>query len=177
MHRYVVFSLLLTCLILFPLGAEEQPYAPKIDGPSKEGEQALARIRAPKELKASLWAAEPLLANPVCFAFDEKGRMFVAETFRLHDGVTDIRKHMNWLDDDLASRSVADRVKLLEKYEGEKIKKYAIHSERIRLLEDTNNAGKADKATVFADGFKNTADGIGARAARSQRRGVVYVHP
>ena len=44
-----------------------------------------------------------MLANPVSFAFDEKGRCFVAETFRLHHGVTDNRGHMNWLDDDLAS--------------------------------------------------------------------------
>ena len=36
------------------------------------------------------------------FCFDEQGRCYVAETFRLHHGVTDNRGHMNWLDDDLA---------------------------------------------------------------------------
>jgi quinoprotein glucose dehydrogenase len=163
MLRFLIFSALLLAIVLFPLAAaEDKPYEPKIDGPSNEGEQAIARFRTPKEFKVSLWAAEPLLANPVCFAFDEKGRMFVAETFRLHAGVTDIRGHMNWLDDDLASRSVADRVKVLEKYEGTNIKKYAVEHDRIRLLEDTKGAGKADKATVFADGFNHVPDGIGA---------------
>ena len=117
----VLFVLLLgagsAALFHFPAAAD-RPYEPKIHGPSDEGEKAVVGIRTPKELKVSLWAAEPLLANPICFAFDEKGRMFVAETFRLHAGVTDIRGHMNWLDD-LACRTVADRVRLLEKWEGD----------------------------------------------------------
>ena len=76
MHRFLVFSALLLGAVLFTLGAaEDKPYEPKINGPSNEGEQAIARFRTPKELKVSLWAAEPMLANPVCFAFDEKGRM------------------------------------------------------------------------------------------------------
>ena len=168
MHRSVVLSLLLLAAAgatYFTLSAAEEPskpYDPKISGPSNEGEQAIQGMRKPTELKISLWAAEPMLANPVCFAFDEKGRMFVAETFRLHAGVTDIRGHMTWLDDDLASRTVADRVKVLEKHDGAKIKSYAVEHDRIRLLEDTKGAGKADKSTVFADGFKNIPDGIGA---------------
>ena len=166
MHRSLVLSVLLlgaASATLFHLqAADNKPYEPKIDGPSDDGEKAIARIRTPKELKVSLWAAEPLLANPVCFAFDEKGRMFVAETFRLHAGVTDIRGHMNWLDDDLACRTVDDRVKMLEKYEGAKINSYAVEHDRIRLVEDTKGTGKADKATVFADGFNHVPDGIGA---------------
>jgi quinoprotein glucose dehydrogenase len=166
MHRIVVLSLLLlgaTGAALFHLSAaEDKPYEPHIDGPSDAGEKAISGIRVPKELKVSLWAAEPMLANPVCFAFDNRGRMYVAETFRLHAGVTDIRGHMNWLDDDLACRTVADRVKLLEKWEGDKVKNYAVEHDRIRLLEDTKGEGKADKSTVFADGFNHVADGIGA---------------
>ncbi|MDR3637420.1 MAG: hypothetical protein P4L84_26690 [Isosphaeraceae bacterium] len=51
-----------------------------------------------------------MLANPVAFGFDENGRVFVVETFRRHDGVTDTRGHMGWLDDDMACRTVAGRV-------------------------------------------------------------------
>jgi quinoprotein glucose dehydrogenase len=166
MQRSVVLFVLLlgaACAVLFRFAvAADTPYEPKIHGPSDEGEKAIAGIRTPKELKVSLWAAEPMLANPVCFAFDGKGRMYVAETYRLHAGVTDIRGHMNWLNDDLASRTVADRVKLLEKWEGDRVKNYAVEHDRVRLLEDTKGAGKADKSTVFADGFKNVPDGIGA---------------
>ncbi|MCI0537632.1 MAG: PQQ-dependent sugar dehydrogenase, partial [Verrucomicrobiales bacterium] len=35
-------------------------------------------------------------------------------------------------------------------------------SERVRLLEDTNHDGRADRATVFADGFNKPEDGIAA---------------
>jgi len=45
---------------------------------------------------------------------------------------------------------------------GDHFKDYSVHSERIRLIEDTTGSGKADKAEVFADGFHNVADGIGA---------------
>src|SRR5690349_2000132 len=46
---------------------------------SQEGELALNRMKLPAGLTATLWAAEPMLANPVAFNFDERGRIFVAE--------------------------------------------------------------------------------------------------
>src|SRR5207244_1637930 len=100
--------------------------------------------------------------NPVCFCVDEKNRFYVAETFRLHDGVTDVRGHMDWLDDDLASRTVVDRVALMKKHLGKEVPKWTVEHERVRLLEDTAGSGKADRSTVFADGFHELADGIGA---------------
>ncbi len=139
-----------------------KPYSPKIAPASGEAEQAIKRIRVPGGLKVSLFAAEPLLANPVCFCVDEKNRFYVAETFRLHAGVTDIRGHMNWLDDDLACRTVEDRVAMLKKYLGGKARDYTVEHDRVRLLEDTTGAGKADRSTVFADGFHDLPDGIGA---------------
>ncbi len=146
--------------------------APQVAPASDEGERAIKRFRVPKGFKVELFAAEPLLANPVCFSIDEKGRFYVAETFRLHDGVTDIRGHMNWLDDDLACKSVEDRVAMLKKFEGKNISNYARQTDRVRLLEDTDGDGRADKATVFADGFNNLSDGIGAGLLA--RKGNVY---
>jgi quinoprotein glucose dehydrogenase len=163
MPRFRLFTCLLFVAVT-PLFAQEPPqgYTPKIMPASPEGERAIARFKVPAGFKVELWAAEPMLANPVCFTFDEKGRMFVAETFRLHAGVTDIRGHMNWLDDDLACRTVEDRDKLMRKWTGKKYGTYAEHHDRIRLLEDTKGTGKADKATVFADGFQSAVSGIGA---------------
>src|SRR4026209_563963 len=92
--------------------------APKVAPASDEGERAIQRFRIPKGFKVELFAAEPLLANPVAFAIDEKGRFYVVETFRLHAGVTDIRGHMDWLDEDLASQSVEDRVAMMRRHEG-----------------------------------------------------------
>lgn len=146
------------------------PYNPEVAPASEEPLKAIKRIRVPAGMQIDLWAAEPMLANPVCFCFDEKNRCYVAETFRLHAGVTDIRGHMNWLDDDLACRTFADRVAMYKKYAGSSFDDtYEKHHDRIRLLEDTTGA---DKATVFADGFHHAAEGLGAGLLA--RRGKVW---
>src|ERR1700704_1268521 len=106
--------------------AVRKPYEPKISAASSEASFAIKRIRVPKGFQVSLFAAEPMLANPVCFCVDEKNRFYVAETFRLHDGVTDVREHMDWLDDDLASRTVADRVALMKKHIRKDIGKWSV---------------------------------------------------
>src|SRR2546425_12748672 len=122
MHRILLVSILAvplslaTFVTLADSADKEQtgnkPYEPKISAASSEASFAIKRIRVPKGFQVSLFAAEPMLANPVCFCVDEKNRFYVAETFRLHDGVTDVREHMDWLDDDLASRTVDDRLAL-----------------------------------------------------------------
>ena len=129
---------------------------------SDEAELAIKRIQPASGLKVDLWAAEPMLANPVAFCFDEKGRVYVCETFRLGAGVDDIRGIMDWLNEDLASRSVDDRLAEMKRHLGDRFETYSNHSERISLLEDRSGKGKADHATVFANGFNSPLDGIGA---------------
>ena len=124
-------------------------------------------------MKIGLFAAEPMLANPVSFATDERGRFYVVETFRHSDGVPDIRGVMHWLDTDLASRTVADRVAMYKKFlKPEEFDRYSLEHDRIRLIEDTDHDGKADKATVFADDFHGTEFGIAAGVLA--RKGDVY---
>jgi quinoprotein glucose dehydrogenase len=139
-----------------------KPYKAYVAAASDEGLRAMKRIRVPEGLRIDLFAAEPLLANPVAFCVDHKNRFYVAETFRLHDGVTDIRGHMNWLDDDLACRTVTDRVAMLKRRVANNAASYGVHHDRVRLIEDTKGTGKADRATVFADGFHSIESGIGA---------------
>jgi quinoprotein glucose dehydrogenase len=177
MQRSTAVSLLVLGVFSLPwlIEAAEpagKAYSPRVAAASDEAARALKRFRLPKGVEARLWAAEPLLANPVAFCFDEKGRCYVAETFRLHAGVTDNRSHMNWLDDDLASRTVADRVAMYRKHLGDKFKTYETAHDRVRLVEDSKGAGVADRATVFADGFKNAADGLGSGVLA--RKGNVY---
>lgn len=137
-------------------------YAPQIASPSNEGELAIKQLRIPPGFQVELVAAEPLLANPVAFTIDAQGRYYVCETFRLHDGVTDIRGKETWLDEDLAARTVDDRLALMKRHLGSRISQYGIHPDRVRRLEDRDGDGKADHATVFADGFNHPLDGIGA---------------
>ncbi|MGD9647124.1 MAG: PVC-type heme-binding CxxCH protein [Pirellulales bacterium] len=142
-------------------GAAE-PYRPFVAETAEDAELLLKRVRVPVGMQIELFAAEPLLANPVTFTFDEQGRCYVVETYRLHAGVTDNRRHMYWLDDDLACRTVADRVAMYRKHLGAEFDGYAREHDRVRLLTDTDGDGRLDRATVFADGFRDAAHGIGA---------------
>ena len=137
-------------------------YRPFVAETAQDAELLMKRVRIPQGMQIELFAAEPLLANPVTFTFDDQGRCYVVETFRLHAGVTDNRRHMVWLDDDLACRTVADRVAMYRKHLGAEFDSYAREHDRVRLLTDTDGDGRPDRATVFADGFRDAADGIGA---------------
>jgi quinoprotein glucose dehydrogenase len=157
-------------------GAEFQPgkagYPPPVQPASDEAELAMKRFRLPKGLKVELAAAEPLLANPVAFCIDEQGRFFVAESFRLHAGVTDIRGHMDWLDEELAVKTVEERVAYMTKHEKKRIADYTKYSDRLKLVWDSNGDGVADQSSVFADGFNGIADGLAAGVLA--RKGDVY---
>jgi quinoprotein glucose dehydrogenase len=171
MHRR--FAVLLPLVVLAaPLaGDEPDPYAGRLAKASDEWKKTIQRMKLPADVKADIWAAEPLVANIVSFAFDEKGRCYVAETFRLHAGVTDNRGHMYWLDDDLAARTVDDRIALYKKHLKQKFADYAKEQDRVRLVEDTTGSGRANRATVFA-AFSRAEGGIGSGVLA--RGGNVY---
>ena len=157
-------------------GTRSTPYDPPIAPASDDAKKAIRSFRVPKGLNVELFAAEPLLANPVAFCIDEKGVFYVAETFRHSAGVPDTRGHMNWLDDDLASRTVADRVAMYKKYLGKGFAAYEVEHERVRRIVDRNGDGPADTATVFADQFNDPGAGIGAGLV-AQRGCLVCVYP
>ena len=122
--------------------------------------QQIASFKLAPGLVCDLVAAEPDLANIVAFAIDGKGRFYVAETFRIKDGVFDNRSYMQWKDRDLACQTVADRVQKYREFLPEKVDGYAAYSETVRMLVDTDQNGTLDRSTVFAAGFNELADGI-----------------
>ena len=136
-----------------------QPKLVSVQPATGEGKQAMRGFQLADGLSVSLVAAEPLLANPVAFDIDEQGNFYVIECFRLHRGVTDIREHMNWLDEELASQSTDD---MLAMYKRHKVRGLTDFSDRLRRLTDTDGDGVLDHATVFADGFNSPADGLAA---------------
>ena len=115
---------------------DRQP-TPVIDPASDDATLAIQRFSLPQGMQAKLWAAEPMLANPVAFDFDEKGRLFVSETYRYRSSVLDIRDYMGMLELDLAARTIEDRVALHHKVFGAQAKDFAIEGEVVRLVEDT----------------------------------------
>ncbi len=145
------------------LGHDNRPaYEPRVLPASDEGRAALARFELGEGLKVELVAAEPFFANPVSFYAANDGSFYIAETFRHHQGVTDIRDHMDWLDDDLAARTVEDRVAYFKKQLGPRFPEIERAFERISRLRDDDGDGVVDHATVFSDKFAGAATGIGA---------------
>lgn len=151
------------------------PYAGRIHKASDDPLRTLKRMQIPKGMQAELTAAEPLLANPIAFCFDHQGRIYVAESFRLHKGVPDNRGHMNWLDVELANRTVADRIAMYKKFKH--YDKWGKEHDRIRKLWDADGNGKMDRASVFADGFKNPEDGLGSGVLRGTARSTTPAFP
>ena len=51
----------------------------------------MKQFQVPDGFQIELFAAEPMLANPVAFCLDGQGRVYVCETFRQKKGVEDNR--------------------------------------------------------------------------------------
>ncbi|MFO7304090.1 MAG: HEAT repeat domain-containing protein [Gammaproteobacteria bacterium] len=156
------------------LAPEQRVPHPLVDPASDDARLALQRFRLPPGLKAELWAAEPMLANPVAIDFDEKGRLFVAETHRYGSSTLDIRGYMGMLERDLAARTIEDRARMiLEVFGEEQAQQLAIESEIVRLVEDRDGDGVADTSSVFAAGFDTMLDGIASGVLA--RKGRVWL--
>lgn len=128
-------------------------------------EKAISGFVIPDGMQVELFANESLVANPAALCRDDQGRMYVAETFRFDTEVSlgyagrDI-----WLLDDLASQTPADRLAMYEKHSDATdggMRAHRKYSERIRRLEDRDGDGKADHATIFAEGFNEVLTGTG----------------
>ena len=78
---------------------------------------SIERTQVAPDLRLELFAAEPDIAKPIFMAWDERGRLWIAETRDYpHD-----------------------------------VKPDGMGNDSIKICEDTNGDGKADKFTVFAD--------------------------
>ena len=170
MPRWLLAALAATCAVGASLAVPPKSQQAPDDKPNSDAAAAAGRVALPPGLKAELWAAEPLLANPVSFAFDNNGVCYVAETTRFGNGVPDTRGFMQWVDYDINARSVADRLAMYKKFD---YQGYESFDDQVRRVVDTNGDGKADKATVFANGFNQLKDGLAAGVLA--RKGGVYL--
>jgi putative membrane-bound dehydrogenase-like protein len=85
-------------------------------------EESARKIKPADGLEAKLWAAEPMVHNPTNMDIDSRGRV--------------------WITEGLNYRLTKPRNNALGKVD---------EADRIKILEDTDGDGKADKVTVFAD--------------------------
>jgi glucose/arabinose dehydrogenase len=95
----------------------------KPPGPALSPRDAIAKMTVPDGFSVELVAGEPDIQNPVAMTFDERGRIWITESFeypRFEPGPG---------------------------------------RDRVKVLEDTDGDGTADKVTIFADGL-NIPSGI-----------------
>ena len=146
----------------------EEPWEAPVRPASKEGDQAIALFKIDEAFDVSLFAAEPLLANPVAFWMDAHNRCYVAECYRRMDpgGIPDNRNHDYWIEEDTTLETVAERRDMYLKHLPEKEKDWAIAADRVKLVVDRDLDGTADEATVFSGHHDKLLDGIGAGVLR-----------
>ena len=139
-------------------------------------ERNLATLRVPPGMRIELFAAEPALGNPVALCLDERNRVYVAEQYRFNQGTEENRTRPFLLEDDLQVRTLADRVAMYRKH----LQQFAggwdwftRHTDQVRLLEDRDGDGRADRSTVYADGFNGVLDGLAA--GLTARDGAVWL--
>ncbi|MEO6788653.1 MAG: PQQ-dependent sugar dehydrogenase, partial [Chthoniobacteraceae bacterium] len=196
-----VIVLLLTAALAFSADEVDTPKAPKkkddrtpkTNAAMETAEGAMKSFAVATGLKVDVWAAEPLLENPVALSFDGQGRAFVAVTERRRTSVPDIRKHEDWKIENLSLRTVEERIAFLKakmpespakkpKKPEEDINKdgqldwrdWAVESEEIRIVEDSTGSGRADKSRVLASGFNSLETGLGAGVLAMPDGGAVY---
>lgn len=150
--------------------ADDTPQRPKpvvteLAEKSEDATKAIGSFQRPAGFSCELFAAEPMMGNPVAFTIDNRGRVVVCETYRQGTGVTDNRGHdEKWLSADLAAQTVADRVKYHREQLGEKVSIFEKYDDLLRMLVDTDGDFKADKSSVFASGFNGIEEGTGSGA-------------
>ncbi|MFO0869075.1 MAG: PVC-type heme-binding CxxCH protein [Pirellulales bacterium] len=137
---------------------------PLPDG-SQAAERQIAALRVPAGLRVELYAAEPQLGNPVALCLDEQNRVFVAEEYRFNRGTEENRTRPFLLEDDLQVRTLDDRLamfrKHLDRFEGG-WDWFTRYTDQVRLLEDRDRDGRADRSTVYAADFNEPLAGLAA---------------
>ncbi len=113
--------------------------------PEREGgfspEEAARRMVVPPGFRVEVFAAEPMVRQPVAACFDERGRTWVVEYLQYPNpaGLKPVTV-------DQYLRTEYDRIP-------EPPPRGPRGADRIKILEDTDGDGRADSAKVFVDGL------------------------
>jgi putative membrane-bound dehydrogenase-like protein len=108
-------------------------------------DEAVARMKLPDGLEASVVAAEPLVKQPVAIEFDDRGRLWVIQYLQYPNP-----EGLKRVTVDRFSRTKYDRVP-------EPPPHGPRGADRITILEDTDGDGRADRSKDFVSGLNLTS--------------------
>jgi putative membrane-bound dehydrogenase-like protein len=133
---------LLTALSLsvLPVFAKELEgvYKPT-QNPCPSVEEAIAKMKVPDGYEVRNFAAEPMVVNPVAMTWDHRGRLWVVELYEYPRGAKNPNEYSKTATD--------ENFRPVVKTDANSPR------DKVVVLEDTDNDGKADKRTVFAEGL------------------------
>ena len=124
--------------LLFSLRAAAQGYPPG---------EAPRHMTLPQDLQVQLVASEPMIVQPVCIEFDDRGRLWTIQYIQ-YPNPAGLKRAVV----DRWSRTTYDHVP-------EPPPRGPKGADRITILEDTDGDGRADKAHDFVNGL-NLATGL-----------------
>ncbi len=110
-------------------------------------DEAVRRMVVPEGFHVEVFAAEPMVRQPLSASFDERGRLWVIEYLQYPNPAG-----LKPVNVDQYLRTEYDRVP-------EPPPRGPRGADRIKILEDTDGDGRADKATIFVEGL-NLASGM-----------------
>lgn len=143
----------------------------------KEAQVRISSFTLPEDITASLFADSSQTQNPSAICFDGKGRLYIAEIHRWRAGVQDIRNEQQILLDDINNETSEDRY---EMYERDQLTRplsfYTEFTDQIVIVEDSNNDGRADVSSIFADDFNDVLDGPGIGLIAGMDNSIYYTN-
>jgi putative membrane-bound dehydrogenase-like protein len=131
-HVLTFFAITSTAIWLVPTTSHAGGFTPQ---------EAVSHMVLPTGFKAEVFASEPMIRQPVTASFDSRGRLWVIEYLQ-YPNPTGLKP----VSVDQYLRTKYDRVP-------EPPPRGPRGADRIKILEDTDGDGKADKATIFVEGL------------------------
>lgn len=167
MHRIVQKTLLALALVPYlncKLVFADEGFIPRRQasppGPPLSPVEAIAKMKVPSGFHVELVASEPDVQNPVAMAFDDRGRVYVTESFEYPRREPGPGRDRIKILEDRDGDGVAETVKVFA--EGLNIPSgiavghggvWVANAPDLLFLEDTDGDDVADKSTVIVTGF------------------------
>jgi quinoprotein glucose dehydrogenase len=155
----------------FVFSSDAKPNFPKGGRPRPKAESNLVRVAGEGSAALVPGASFKVTADhkalgvtsPTAISFGNDGSVYVAETHRFRFGVEDDRSHLYWYHEDLAAKTVADRLALHKRWEAKRSHEWmTAKSELIRYVGGEQPDGTFTTQKVFGGKFNDVLDGTGA---------------